>query len=217
MRDLLLLRHGEVTSHRGDVPVTEAGLATAADLGGRLAAAPGGDRLLVLDGGTRRTRETARAIARGAAAEGADVVDGGTAQGLRNPDLYLAGVRVDMVADLASYAAQVPGLAADDVGAVDFFAHWVTSADRIGWWVAHPDPPGERASDVVRRVACFAASFADHPEESLTIGVTHSPVLRALAVHATGEDPGEPVWLAGIRAAVADDRSVTFTVLGEAP
>jgi broad specificity phosphatase PhoE len=217
MRDLLLLRHGEVTSHRGDVPVTEAGLATASGVGRHLAAAPGGGRLRVLDGGTRRTRETARAIARGAAAEGVAVVDGGTAHGLRNPDLYLAGVRVDMVADLESYAAQVPGLVADDVGAVAFFAHWVTAADRIGWWVAHADPPGERSSDVVRRVACFAASFADHPEEALTVGITHSPVLRALALHATGEDPGEPGWLAGIRAVVADDRSVTFAVVDQAP
>jgi broad specificity phosphatase PhoE len=217
MHELLLLRHGEVTSHRGDVPVTEAGLATATQVGRRLAARARDGAVRVLDGGTRRTRETAQALAAGASAAGADVVAGGTAHGLRNPDLYLAGVRVDMVADHESYAAQVPGLTAAEVAAVAFFGQWTTSPDRIGWWVAHTDPPGERAADVTRRVERFARSLLDRPAEHLTIGVTHSPVLRALTVHASGTDTGEQAWLAGIRALVADDGTVAFTVLEEAP
>ena len=52
---LFLLRHGEVTSHRGDVPVTEAGLQTAVDAGRRLAARSDG-AIRVISGETRRIR-----------------------------------------------------------------------------------------------------------------------------------------------------------------
>jgi hypothetical protein len=68
---LLLLRHGEVTSHRGDVAVTARGLDSAEDLGRRLAATA--DRIRVLTGETLRTRQTGAAIATGASAAGATV------------------------------------------------------------------------------------------------------------------------------------------------
>jgi len=104
---LFLLRHGEVTSHRGDVPVTEEGLRTAVEVGRRLAGRADG-AIRVISGETRRTRDTAAAIARGAREAGAEVREDGVAFALRNPDLYLAGVRVDMVSSEEAFAFSAP-------------------------------------------------------------------------------------------------------------
>ena len=218
---LFLLRHGEVTSHRGDVPVTEDGLRTAEAVGGRLAARTGGGVIRVISGETRRTRDTAAAVARGARAAGAEVVEEGVAFALRNPDLYLGGVRVDMVSSEAAFAAQVPGLEESDIAGIPFFAQWLTEPDRVGWWVAHPDPPGDDAAAVDARIRVFAASLADRPARDgapvMTVAITHSPVLRAVARGLTGEDPGEPQWLAGLEAEITEDGKVGLAVLEEAP
>jgi broad specificity phosphatase PhoE len=214
---LFLLRHGEVTSHRGDVPVTEAGLQTAVEVGGRLAARADG-RIRVISGETRRTRETAAAVARGAREAGADVVEDGVAFALRNPDLYLAGVRVDMVSSEAAFAAQVPGLTEADIAKVDFFREWLTVPDRVGWWVRHPEPPGDDARAVAARIRSWAGSLADRDDDTaFTVAVTHSPVLRACARDVTGDDIGEPAWLAGLEAEISADRSVQLRVLPAAP
>lgn len=214
--NLYLLRHGEVTSHRGDVPVTDDGLAFAEQVGRRLgAAAPG--LLRMVSGETRRTRDTAAAVARGARKAGAEVTEDGVAFALRNPDLYLAGVRVDMVSNEEAFAAQVPGLPAEDVVKVTFFREWLTVPDRVGWWVAHHNPPGDDATSVVARIRAFASSFADRPGSETIVGITHSPVLRACIVDAAGSDPGEPPWLAGLAVQIAADGPVRMTVLPEAP
>src|SRR3954452_13884056 len=214
---LFLLRHGEVTSHRGDVPVTDEGLETAVEVGRRLAGRADG-AIRVISGETRRTRDTAAAVARGARGAGAEVREDGVAFALRNPDLYLAGVRVDMVSSEAAFAAQVLGFTEADVAKVAFFAEWLTVPDRVGWWVRHPDPPGDAAAAVARRIRAWAASFADREDPAeFTVAVTHSPVLRAVAVDATGSDPGEPEWRAGLEAEIDPDRSVRFTLLPAAP
>src|SRR5437763_11137384 len=142
---LFLLRHGEVTSHRGDVPVTDEGLQTAEEVGRRLAGRADGPIRLV-SGETRRTRDTAAAVARGAREAGAEVLEDGVAFALRNPDLYLAGVRVDMVSSEQAFAAQVPGLEESDIAKIGFFNEWLTVPDRVGWWVRHQDPPGDDAA-----------------------------------------------------------------------
>src|SRR5919202_5341384 len=93
---LLLLRHGEVASHKGDIPVTAAGLAHAETVGAALRHQLPGD-VSVRFGGTRRTRETAEAIVRGlrtGARAAPDVEGPRDAFALRNPDMYLAGARV---------------------------------------------------------------------------------------------------------------------------
>ena len=214
---LFLLRHGEVTSHRGDVPVTEEGLQTAVEVGRRLAGRATGP-IRVISGETRRTRDTAAAVARGARDAGAEVLEDGVAFALRNPDLYLAGVRVDMVSSEQAFAAQIPGFTEADVAKVAFFADWLTVPDRVGWWVRHPEPPGDDAAAVAARIATFAASLADRDDSTaFTVGITHSPVLRACALEVAGTDIGEPNWLAGLEAEVGADRSVTMRVLPEAP
>jgi broad specificity phosphatase PhoE len=214
---LFLLRHGEVTSHRGDVPVTEEGLETAVAVGRRLAGRADG-AIRVISGETRRTRDTAAAVARGAREAGAEVLEDGVAFALRNPDLYLAGVRVDMVSSEAAFATQIPGFTEADVAKADFFAQWLTVPDRVGWWVRHPAPPGDDAAAVAARIRTFAASLADrHDATAFTVGITHSPVLRACALEVAGTDIGEPNWLAGLEADISADRSVRLQLLPEAP
>ena len=126
---LLLLRHGEVASHHGDVPVTAAGLATAA------AASP-------------------------------------------------------------------------------FFGGFVSAADGVGWWLRHPEPPGDDARCVLRRITAFARSLADLGADApeITVAVTHSPVLRACALPVLG-DPGEPAWVAGLQLHVTPEREVQISRL----
>lgn len=214
---LFLLRHGEVTSHRGDVPVTEEGLQTAVDVGRRLAGRADG-AIRVISGETLRTRDTAAAVARGAREAGAEVIEDGVAFALRNPDLYLAGVRVNMVSSEAAFAAQIPGFTEADVAKVGFFADWLTVPDRVGWWVRHPEPPGDDAAAVADRIRTFAASLADRTDATaFTVGITHSPVLRACALEVSGSDIGEPNWLAGLQAEISPDRSVRLQLLPEAP
>jgi hypothetical protein len=71
---------------------------------------------------------------------------------------------------------------------------------------------------VATRIRAWAASFIDREDPAeFTVAVTHSPVLRAVAVAATGSDPGEPEWLAGLEAEIDPDRSVRFTLLPTAP
>jgi len=214
---LFLLRHGEVTSHRGDVPVTEEGLQTAVEVGRRLAGRADG-AIRVISGETRRTRDTAAAIARGAREAGAEVREDGVAFALRNPDLYLAGVRVDMVSSEEAFAAQIPGFTEADVAKVAFFTEWLTAPDRVGWWVRHPEPPGDDAAAVAARIRTFAGSLADREDDTaFTVAVTHSPVLRACGLDVAGGDIGEPPWLAGLEAEIGTDRSVTLRLLPEAP
>jgi len=214
---LFLLRHGEVTSHRGDVPVTDEGLETAAEVGRRLAGRADG-AIRVISGETRRTRDTAAAVARGAREAGAEVLEDGVAFALRNPDLYLAGIRVDMVSNEAAFATQIPGFTEADVAKVGFFADWLTVPDRVGWWVRHPAPPGDDAAAVAARIRAFAASLADRDDATaFTVGITHSPVLRACALEVAGADIGEPNWLAGLEAEISADRSVRLHLLPEAP
>lgn len=215
---LLLLRHGEVASHRGDVPVTPAGLRTATEVGRRLGASASG-RLLLLSGETRRTRETAQAIADGATAVGAAVDGPRVAFALRNPDLYLAGARVDMVSSPEDFANQVPRLDPEQVTASTFFSGFLEASDRVGWWLRHPDPPGDDGAAVRARIADFAGSLVDAGPSSgaTTIGVTHSPVLRACALGVLDSDPGEPDWVGGLEVRVLTDRSVEMHWLDGAP
>ena len=205
---LLLLRHGEVGSHRGDVPVTNRGLDTAEEVGRRLAATTG--RIHVLTGETLRTRQTGAAIATGATKAGATVDEPRVAFALRNPDLYVGGERVDMVSSATALAEQVPGITIDEAAVVPFFAKFFDQPDRVGWWLRLADVPGDNAETVARRVDHFAASLPDRTAEpaGLTVGVTHSPLLRACALAHLGHDPGEPQWLTGLELSVRLDRSI---------
>lgn len=194
---LLLLRHGEVASHRGDVPVTEAGLAHAERTGQAIGARTD-SAISVLFGGTRRTRETAEAIVRGIGDPGR--VDGPTDSfALRNPDMYVAGTRVNMVSSPEFLAEQVAGMTPAQVEANQWWTTFFEAPDRIGWWLTQDDPPGENSRDVARRIERYARSFSDPGphQDRLLVCVTHSPLLRSFLSAVVGQDPGEPGFVTG--------------------
>ncbi|SRR6266545_3042949 len=207
---LLLLRHGEIRSHRGDLPVTGRSLDAAEQVGRRLGW-PGRRRIRVLTGETLRTRQTAGAIAAGARHEGAGVEGPRVAFALRNPDIYVAGDRVDMVSGAAALAEQVPCFSEGEAAAVPFFAEFFDHPDRVGWWLRLTDVPGDDAATVAARITRFAASLPDRADDpaDLIVGVTHSPVLRACALAHLGDDPGEPDWLTGLEITVTPGRMVS--------
>lgn len=196
---LYLLRHGEVSSHRGNVPITPAAVEQATGVGAELGQGIEGP-VTVLSGETQRTMETAEHVTEGLRlSEG--VAHGPTvAHALRNPDLYLSGRRVDMVSSPEALAAQVPGLNEDDVADLEFFPQFIREGDRIGWWLQHPDPPGEDAATVAARIRAFARSFVNpyRSDQSVVVAVTHSPLLRAVGLDGLGHDIGEPDWLSGL-------------------
>jgi broad specificity phosphatase PhoE len=207
---LYLLRHGEVTSHRGDVPITANAEREAFSVGqgfGRRERLP----IEVLSGETRRAMDTAAHLARGVVDAGGEVIGPKVAFALRNPDLYVAGARVNMVSSPDALADQVDGLSAQDVASLDFFPEFIASRDRIGWWLAHESPPGEDARSVATRVRAFAASLADpRPgRPDVVVAVTHSPLLRAVGLDFLGRDIGEPPWVSGLVLSVESGRKMS--------
>lgn len=219
---LLLLRHGEVASHQGDVPVTPDGLAFAETVGAALRTQLTGE-VAVRFGGTRRTRETAEAIVRGlrgvatdSGSDGARTeaphIDGPTdAFALRNPDMYIAGARVNMVSSAATLAEQVPGMRAEDVETHAWWMNFFQAPDRIGWWLEQADPPGETAQDLAVRIRRFARSLSDDgpTRGRAVVAVTHSPLLRSVLLAATGTDPGEPAYVSGAEVLVNESGHIT--------
>jgi len=205
---VLLLRHGEVASHRGDVPVTQDGLLHAQDVG-RALASRFEQPISLLYGGTRRTRETAEAITAGIA-DPARVHGPLDSFALRNPDMYAAGTRVNMVSSPETLAEQVPGMTTEDAQANPWWSAFFSAPDRIGWWLAQSEPPGETAADLSARLTRFAASIADPGPFTgrLVVGVTHSPLLRSLLLASTGQDAGEPRYVTGARITVNAERTL---------
>ncbi|MEM6728812.1 MAG: histidine phosphatase family protein, partial [Pseudomonadota bacterium] len=122
------------------------------------------------------------------------------AWGLRNPDIYLAGSRVEMGSTPDFFASQCEfaDMAPETVLAQPFYKAFLTAPDRIEYWVTHASPPGEDAAAVAKRVLQFAQSFlAIAGDEDLVVAcVTHSPVMRALLIQGLKiSDPGEPGWV----------------------
>lgn len=208
---LLLLRHGEVASHRGDVPVTEQGLVHAEHTGKALAT-QSDLPITVLYGGTRRTRETAEAILRGIG-EPHRVEGPVDCFALRNPDMYVAGTRVNMVSSAEALAEQVPGMTADQAAQIGWWTTFFTAPDRIGWWLGQDDPPGETRQDLTGRIVRFARSIADPGplRGRFVVCVTHSPLLRSVLRHATGDDPGEPAYVTGAEVRVSRTGQVAIS------
>lgn len=210
---LYLLRHGEVSSHKGDVPITSTAAEQATGVGEQLAQSIQGP-VAVLSGETRRTMETAEHVVQGLR-HSAGVARGPTvAHALRNPDLYLAGRRVDMVSSPEALAAQVPGLHPEDIADLEFFPRFIGESDRIGWWLRHPHPPGEDAVTVAARIRAFAHSFLNpyRPDHAVIVAVTHSPLLRAVGLEELGQDIGEPDWLSGLMLEISPSGSIATSL-----
>jgi broad specificity phosphatase PhoE len=209
-------RHAEIPSHRGDLPATSAGLVHAEAVGAALASScPAEARVEFLHAPTVRTVQTAEALRRGfqgGLGAGADVHLGTprVEPAIRNPDLYVAGHRVEMVSALDAVAAQLPddALTHDELERNAFFSRFLTSPDRVGLWVADEDPPGERADDVARRFHTWARSMLDtsRPHARCFVCVTHSGPLRAvLRRYVLGRDPGEPEYVEPVELTFGSD------------
>jgi broad specificity phosphatase PhoE len=197
------LRHGRVDSHRGDIPLSEEGLREIEEAGWRLGRllVPG-EIVSILYAPTRRTQETASALYRSIAgtltgASQVSLLDPELHEALRNPDLYVAGSRVDMVSSAEALAEQLPdvGLSTEQLAQLPFWKGFWSHPDRIGYWVSLLNPPGEDADAVARRLFTFAMSLLDLPrlQPRRYICVTHSPDMRAfLSRYLLDYDPGEP-------------------------
>ena len=197
---LSFLRHAKVPSHEGDMPLTDDAKADIDRAVPRLRALAGeGDRFLFFGTRTHRSRQTAEAL-RAAIDPDAPAVE--PAWGLRNPDLYLAGERVEMMSKPEAIAGQFTKrpMTPEAVRAHPFFSGFLTAPDRIEYWLTHDTPPGENATAVARRVLQFAHSFTASVEGDMVVAcVSHSPVLRAILVRGLGlSDPGEPEWVEAI-------------------
>ncbi len=196
------LRHGKIASHRGNVPLTEEGLAQARERGRVLAEdiSPG-EVVHFMHAPTLRTRQTVEEV-RASMEEalgsdsGAELLEVSEQWAIRNPDIFIAGQRVEMVSSVEALAEQLsaPPVNPDTLANHPFFSAFLASSDRIGYWVEHPDPPGEDTVAVARRQMTFATSLLDKQEDRPLryVLATHSPVLRAILLCYLGGDPGEP-------------------------
>lgn len=195
---LAFLRHAKVPSHEGDMPITPDSNADIDAAVPRLKAlAKPGDKFLFLGTRTNRSRQTAEALRIAIDPESPEVKP---AWGLRNPDIYLAGARVEMGSTPDFFASQCDFLAMtpDAVLEQEFYNGFLTAPDRIEFWVNHSSPPGEDAAAVATRILHFARSFRAMPlETDLVVAcVTHSPVMRAILTKGLNiVDPGEPGWV----------------------
>jgi broad specificity phosphatase PhoE len=210
-------RHGEVASHRGDVPLTDRGVRDAEAAGERLASLLSGEVDLRY-APTLRTRQTLEALRRGAEralGPGSDVRFGEprVEPAIRNPDLYVAGTRVEMVSSVDALAAQLPegAVSRDEVAANPFFMRFWAASDRIGVWLEDDDPPGERSADVARRLFTFARSLTDGAGGRHHVCVTHSGPLRALLREfVLSADPGEPEYAEAVHVTLEADGTASW-------
>ena len=211
------LRHGKITSHRGNVPLTEEGLSQARVRGRVLA-----EEITPREGvhfmhaptlRTRQTIEEVRASMREALGSdsGVELLDVTEQWAIRNPDIFVAGQRVEMVSSVEALAEQLsaPPVDPETLAEHPFFSAFLTSSDRIGYWVEHTDPPGENTVAVARRQMTFATSLLDRLEDRPVryVLATHSPVLRAILLCYLGEDPGEPGHLEPIDLTLSSDKA----------
>jgi broad specificity phosphatase PhoE len=206
------VRHGKIASHRGNVPLTGEGVAQARERGRLLAEDLSTVEIVhFMHAPTLRTRHTVEEIRASmveALSPGGDasLLEVSEQWAIRNPDLYVAGQRVEMVSSAEALAEQLP-VDPESVSEHPFFHAFWASPDRIGYWVRHPNPPGEDAVAVARRQMTFAMSLPERPENRPVRYVlsTHSPVLRAILLCYTGEDPGEPGYLEPIDLVFSED------------
>jgi broad specificity phosphatase PhoE len=221
-----LVRHGRVASHRGDVPVTQAGMREVEAAGRRFGAQlQDGELVSVLYTATLRSRETALALHRSMSSAlggrpGLELLPPAEEPAIRNPDIYIGGLRVEMVSTPEAMAEQTElvGIGAEQVARLPFYRNFFPSPDRIGYWVRHPNPPGENAEAVARRLMTWSLSLRQLPSERPRryICVTHSPLLRALLRHyLMDEDPGEPDFVESIDMSIPSGGSLTLCYRGE--
>lgn len=215
------VRHGKIASHRGDTPLTDEGRKQSEAFAQRLSTElTEGERVSFLYAPTRRTRETAEIIYSTLRtmleqADSRQLLAPVEHWAVRNPDIYVAGSRIELVSTPEAVVEQLPeaSLSAQELANLPFLHGFWSAPDRIGYWVKHPNPPGEDANTVARRLLTFAVSLLDVQSQQPRryICVTHSPVMRAfLRRYLTGRDIGEPEHLESVDLHFAADRTLTI-------
>lgn len=153
---------------------------------------------------TLRTRQTVQEIRAGMEetldpGSGVDLLEVSEQWAIRNPDLFVAGQRVEMVSSVEALAEQLSNPPVDRATLMGhpFFEPFWASTDRIGFWLGLPDPPGEDPAAVARRQMTFAMSLMEvgRNRPARYVLSTHSPVLRAILLCYLTQDPGEPEYL----------------------
>ena len=221
------VRHAQVASHQGDLPVSGEGRqqveAAGRQFSKKLIA---GEVVSLLYAPTRRTRETALLLYSSMievfdCAEQPEVYLSPPVEhwAIRNPDIYVAGVRIELVSTAGTLVEQLPpsSLGSQELAQLPFLRGFWADPDRIGYWVNHPNPPGEDADTVARRLLTFAVSLLDLPrvQPRRYICVTHSPEIRAFVRrYLLGHDPGEPGYLASVDLEFENDGSCTVQYQG---
>lgn len=211
---IYLFRHGKVDGHSGDVPLSDDAQGDIERAGAAVAAqTPTGETVLLLATKTKRSHDTAVRLGQVISANKPDLNVNAVhdEHAVRNPDLYLAGHRVEMVSNGDAMARQLPAgtMTGKEIEELAFFGDFFRAPDRIRYWLVHENPPGENAHAVARRLLSYCRSCADAvPETNLSIvAVSHSPVLRAILVAYMGlSDPGEPGWVEPITVTLGPDR-----------
>ena len=221
------MRHAKVASHQGNLPLTSEGRRQVEDAGRQFSRkiVPG-EVVSLLHAPTRRTRESAL-ILYSSMVEMLDYVEqlavylSPTMEhwAIRNPDIYVAGTRIELVSTAKAVVEQLPpsSLNPEQVAQLPFLRGFWADPDRIGYWVGHPNPPGEDADTVARRLLTFAVSLLDLPrvQPRRYICVTHSPGIRAFVRrYLLGHDPGEPGSLASVDLEFENDGSCTIQYQG---
>ncbi len=223
------VRHGKIESHRGDMPLTAEGRGQAEAFGQRLSTElVAGEIVSFLYAPTCRARETAETIYNTLRTT-SEHADSRQTQlfapvehwALRNPDIYVAGSRIELVSTPEAVAEQLPetSLSPKELATLPFLHGFWEDPDRIGYWINHPNPPGEDADTVARRLLTFAVSLLDLPcgQPRRYICVTHSPVMRAfLRRYLVGHDPGEPDFLEAVDLNFAPDRMLMLRFRNQA-
>jgi broad specificity phosphatase PhoE len=221
------VRHAKVASHEGDLPLTEEGRRQVEAVGRQFSRKfMPGEVVSLLHAPTRRTRETAlilyssmvKTLEHG---EQPEVYLSAPTEhwAIRNPDIYVAGVRIELVSTAETLVEQLPpsSLGSQELAQLPFLRGFWADPDRIGYWVNHPNPPGEDADTVARRLLTFAVSLLDLPrvQPRRYICVTHSPEIRAFVRrYLLGHDPGEPGYLASVDLEFENDGSCTIQYQG---
>lgn len=208
---VLLLRHGQVANHKGDVPLTSLGVEQSTTAGEWFASS-GIAANAVFSGETIRAKDTATYFIEGCRSKGGTIPDNHVTMALRNPDLYLGGHRINMGEGAETLAAQSPSVEPTDVENQAWYAGLMTADDRVGYWLEHANPPGDTARSVGLRIDTFVRSCADVPgwRGGTVVAMTHSPVLRAVRFHHWGEFSREPPFLHGYSLAMREDGHLTL-------
>ena len=211
----VLLRHGQVAHHRSDVGLTDLGVAQA-EAAGRWFAEGGVEIECLLSGETARTLDTATAFAAGyrGVAGSPELPEPAVSFALRNPDLYLGGHRVNIAEGAEAIAGQAPGISAEDVVRSPFFGELIGAEERVGYWLKHPNPPGEDAHGVAGRIVSFVRSLGDGAGRAgaTIVAITHSPVLRAVRLGFENVYTREPPFLHGFSLIAGRTGDISFSL-----